>query len=180
MVRAARRLFVVALLAFACVATVSAGAGIARRSVRISQANALEAQVLTQINTVRARHRLPRVRVSLRLTSAANIHSAQMAQIGYFAHASADGSAFWKRIARFYHSRGFRYWSVGENLLWSSPDVSPAEALRMWMASPEHRRNILTGEWREVGLSAVHVRSAPGVYSGREVTIITSDFGVRR
>jgi uncharacterized protein YkwD len=50
----------------------------------------------------------------------------------------------------------------------------------MWLNSPSHRRTLLTAEWREIGLGAVHVASAPGAYGGREVTILTADFGVRR
>ena len=47
------------------------------------------------------------------------------------------------------------------------------------MKSPGHRQNILTGRWREIGLSALKVSSAPGVYGGRDVVIITTDFGTR-
>ena len=47
------------------------------------------------------------------------------------------------------------------------------------MNSPEHRANLLDRSWREVGLSAVHAASAPGVYGGDEVTIVTADFGFR-
>jgi uncharacterized protein YkwD len=103
-----------------------------------------------------------------------------MASRGYFSHSSANGSSFDRRIERFYRSSGKRYWSVGENLLWSSPDVDPVAALDMWLKSPAHRKVMLTARWREVGLSAVHVASAPGTFGGREVTIITADFGVRR
>ena len=46
--------------------------------------------------------------------------------------------------------------------------------------SPPHRQNILTREWREVGISAVHVDAAPGVFGRRSVWIVTADFGVRR
>jgi uncharacterized protein YkwD len=48
------------------------------------------------------------------------------------------------------------------------------------MNSPEHRANILTAEWRQIGVAAVHVDSAPGVFNGQPVTIITTDFGYRR
>jgi uncharacterized protein YkwD len=99
---------------------------------------------------------------------------------GYFAHDSRDGTAFWKRIGRWYPASRSRYWAVGENLLWSSPDLSPATALDRWMASPEHRANILKPDWHEIGVSAVHVDAAPGAYAGRSVTIVTTDFGVRR
>ena len=115
-----------------------------------------------------------------RRNAAADAHSRAMARRGFFAHESADGTSFWKRVRHYYPQGRHRYWSVGENLLWASPGVAPAEAMRMWMASAPHRANLLTGRWREIGLSAVHVQSAPGVFAGREVTIVTADFGVRR
>jgi uncharacterized protein YkwD len=48
------------------------------------------------------------------------------------------------------------------------------------MGSPGHRENLLSQRWREIGISAVHASSAPGVYGGQEVTIVTADFGLRR
>ena len=48
------------------------------------------------------------------------------------------------------------------------------------MGSPGHRANLLSPRWREIGIAAVHAASAPGVYGGHEVTIVTADFGVRR
>jgi uncharacterized protein YkwD len=102
-----------------------------------------------------------------------------MATRGYFAHESADGTAFWRRIQRNYSSSGRSAWSVGENLVWEAPELDAAEAIRLWMASPEHRANILTASWREIGISAFHAETAPGAYSGGPVTIVTTDFGVR-
>ena len=140
----------------------------------------LERGVLGQINDLRRQHGLAPLRFSAKLSAAARQHSLEMASRGYFSHDSANGSSFDRRIARFYPMGSARYWSVGENLLWSSPDVDPAGALTMWFNSPEHRKNMLTARWREIGLSAVHVTGAPGAYGGREVTIVTADFGVRR
>ena len=140
----------------------------------------LEQGVLADVNALRHEHGLPAVRLSSKLAAAARAHSFEMARRGYFGHDSANGSSFDKRIVRYYPLRGTRYWSVGENLLWSSPDVDATGALNMWLNSPEHRRILLTARWREIGLSAVHVSSAPGTYGGREVTIVTADFGVRR
>ena len=140
----------------------------------------LEAGVLADVNALRRAHGMGALRLSPALSNAARQHSMEMATRGYFAHNSANGASFDKRIARFY-SIGFNhFWSVGENLLWSSPDVDAAHALQMWINSPEHRANLLTRRWREIGLSAVHSPSAPGTYSGRPVTIVTADFGVRR
>ena len=136
--------------------------------------------LLREINQVRAQHSLPPLRSSPGLTDAAEFHSKTMAARGFFAHESADGSSFWKRVERFYPSRGFGYWSVGENLAYGSPNISADGTVRAWMNSPGHRANLLSGTWREVGLSAVHADSAPGVYAGRPATIVTADFGARR
>jgi uncharacterized protein YkwD len=141
--------------------------------------SSLEQGVLAAINVFRTQNHLPTLRLSTSLNTAAREHSQQMATQGYFAHESGDGSAFWKRIQRFYPSGSMRYWSVGENLLWSSPDVDASRALEMWLASPEHRANLMTAKWREIGVSAVHVVAAPGSYKGLDVTIVTTDFGVR-
>ena len=140
---------------------------------------ALENQVLVNMNRVRSRHGLARLRLSTKLSAAATQHSREMARVGYFSHSSANGTAFWRRIEGFYPSHGYRSWSVGENLLWSSPDVDAAGAVKMWMASPEHRANLLNRSWREIGLAAVHSDSAPGTYHGLGVTIMTADFGAR-
>jgi uncharacterized protein YkwD len=152
----------------------------AHQTGHVAATSALESQTLSQLNAIRAHHGLKPLHLSLRLTAAASAHSRQMVARGYFAHESAGGGAFWRRIQHFYGSQGYHYWSVGENLLWSSPNVDAGGAVQMWMNSPEHRANILNGDWREIGLSALHVPSAPGVYGGHEVTVFTTDFGARR
>ena len=140
----------------------------------------LESGVLVDINTFRRAHNLEPLRLNAKLSAAAREHTQQMAQDGYFAHESAGGAAFWKRIQAFYASGPWGYWSVGENLLWSSPDVTPQGALQMWLKSPEHRANLMNPRWREIGVAALHEAAAPGVYKGLDVTIVTTDFGVRR
>jgi uncharacterized protein YkwD len=143
------------------------------------QLSGLESQLFAQVNGMRARHGLRPLRISPGLTAAAKQHSASMAQKGYFSHDSANGGSFFKRIASFYSYRGYSRWSAGENILWSSPDIDSGGALRLWMNSPEHRANLLSRSWREIGLGAVHSTNAPGVYGGETVTVVTTDFGVR-
>jgi uncharacterized protein YkwD len=148
--------------------------------VEAPKRSALETGVLTQINVVRREHGLAPLRLNVRLRAAADMHSRAMVTGGFFSHESRDGTAFWKRVARFYPQGSRRYWSVGENLLWSSPDVDAAGAVRMWLNSPPHRENLLNARWREVGLSAVHVEAGHGVFGTEPVTVLTADFGVRR
>jgi uncharacterized protein YkwD len=171
-------LALVAVLAAAVAASPSGAREQGGRS--LTARNGLETGVLVEINALRRQHGLAPLRLNVRLRAAADTHSAAMANRGFFAHESADGTLFWKRVARFYPQGSSRYWSVGENLLWSSPDVDPAGALRMWLASPAHRKVLLTSRWREVGLSAVHVSAGPGVFNNAPVTVLTADFGVRR
>jgi uncharacterized protein YkwD len=168
----------VALCAVLVAALGASGAGAAPRTPAAAL-SPLESSVLGDINAFRAQHGLARLSLSHQLTLAAESHSEQMAKDGYFAHESADGSPFWQRVQVFYGSSAWRYWAVGENLLWSSPDVDGKRALDMWLASPEHRKNLMNPRWREIGVSAVHASAAPGVYKGLPVTIVTTDFGVR-
>jgi uncharacterized protein YkwD len=99
---------------------------------------------------------------------------------GYFSHTSADGTPFWKRVLRSYPQEPGTSWFVGENLLWSSATkIAPDRALELWMASPGHRANILNARWREIGVAAVQVDSAPGVFRGRSVVVVATNFGIR-
>ncbi len=144
-----------------------------------TRVQSLDASVLVRLNAIRTAHGLLPLKANAVLTTAAVAHSAQMLADGYFLHESADGTPFWKRLAR-YTGGATRTWTVGENLLWSSPAVDAREALALWMASPEHKRNILTARWRDIGIASIHADAAPGTYGGRPVTVITTDFGVRR
>jgi uncharacterized protein YkwD len=139
----------------------------------------LEETIIGRINQIRRGRGLRALRNNGRLAAAAHFHSRDMARKGYFEHDSASGTAFWRRIERFYPSRGFRSWTVGENLLWGSNTYGAAFAVREWMNSPPHRANILSRGWREIGIGAVVAASAPGEYGGRPVTIVTADFGSR-
>jgi uncharacterized protein YkwD len=171
--------FIVGLAAVVA-AGIAAAPGVSAPRSPAASLSQLEVGVLADINAFRTAHHLAALRLSTSLTAAARSHAQQMEADGYFAHDSVDGTAFWRRIQVFYPSTRFGYWSVGENLLWSSPGVDAQKALTMWENSPEHRKNLLDPHWREIGVAALHADRAPGVYRGLPVTIVTTDFGVRR
>ncbi|HKB20950.1 MAG TPA: CAP domain-containing protein [Gaiellaceae bacterium] len=139
---------------------------------------ALQRDVVARINEQRAARGLKPLRVSLGLTAAARYHSREMGLHGFFEHESLDGAPFWKRIARFY-PLGQGSWAVGENIFYESPDTTARSAVHEWMMSAPHRQNILSPEWREIGIGAAHFASAGGTYAGGSVTIVTADFGAR-
>jgi uncharacterized protein YkwD len=145
-----------------------------RRKVGLAL-SALDSGVLLQLNQIRVANGLVALTTSPGLSVAAAQHSTEMITDGYFAHNSFDGSAFWKRLLRFYPEVGSARWSVGENLLEASGPIDPTNAMALWMASPEHRANILNPTWREIGVAAV-VGSGP---LGANTLVITTDFGVR-
>jgi uncharacterized protein YkwD len=170
---------VLATFAAMLVVVAAPSAGSAKSRGTMTPVTKLQTALLGQINGFRTSHGLTRLRVSQALTTAANGHSAQMARLGYFSHSSANGVSFSRRIAQVYSARGFRSWSVGENLVWGGPDIGAVRAFRLWLASPPHRANLLSPRWREIGLGAIHSTSAPGVYGRRPATIVTADFGAR-
>jgi uncharacterized protein YkwD len=141
--------------------------------------SALESGVVARVNAVRRSHGLRGLKLSRGLSAAAAYHSRQMVQHGFFEHESRGGGSFWKRVERFYGSRGFRSWEVGENLAYGSPDLGAAATVRMWMNSPGHRDNLLSRRWREIGLGGLHVAAAGGEFGGGPVTVVTADFGIR-
>jgi uncharacterized protein YkwD len=147
--------------------------------LRYQRATWLESAVLAEINRTRARAGLYRLRLSRPLANAAASHSSELAGGGYFEHTSLDGLPFWNRIARFYSRKRWRYWAVGENLSWTT-DAEPMDIVSSWLQSPSHRPNLMSRLWREVGLGAISVRTAAGVFGGTDVTILTADFGIRR
>ena len=150
------------------------------RGERVTVLPQLETRLLTQINDLRRGAGLAPLRASSALAAAAHEQSYSMAEHGFFGHESFSGAPFWKRVETRYPKPPDGSWRVGENLVWSSPRLSARRALELWLNSPPHRQNLLTAVWREVGIAAVHASSAPGVYGGNDVTILTADFGVRR
>jgi Cysteine-rich secretory protein family len=106
-----------AVLAAVLVVAVAPSSGSAGPRGTMTPATQLQVALLGQINALRSSRGLVRLKLSPALSAAANGHSAQMARLGYFSHNSANGTSFSQRISSFYPARGFRSWSVGENLV---------------------------------------------------------------
>jgi uncharacterized protein YkwD len=100
-----------------------------------------ESAILRAMNSVRARHGLPRLQASSALAKAADAHSAAMLRSGTFSH-----GAFNERLRRYTRAR-----SVGETLAWMSRCDS-GTVVSMWLQSAAHRRILLAPEFRVVGV----------------------------
>jgi uncharacterized protein YkwD len=162
------------------VAAFAAPAGASESTARqsLTSVPALEEAVVAEVNAARRRRGLRSLRPARGLHTAANRHTVLMLQRGVFAHEIPGGPRFVPRLRRHYSPRS-RGWSVAENLAAAWPEPTGAEIARMWLASPSHRRNLLSPLWREIGVAAVHALRAPGDFGDAEITLVTADFGVR-
>jgi uncharacterized protein YkwD len=76
-----------------------------------------------------------------------------------------------------YVRAGLRRWMVGENLAWSdNRRITPARIVNAWLRSPGHRRTMLAGEYRDIGVA--FNRGTPASKRAAGV-IYTIDFGLR-
>ncbi|MEM7760950.1 MAG: CAP domain-containing protein [Cyanobacteria bacterium P01_A01_bin.40] len=107
---------------------------------------ALEVARLT--NQVRAKRGLRPLRSNCRLYKAAQNHSVNMARMRKTTHTGSDGSNMETRVKRV----GYRYSTLAENV--AGGQKTPSQAVRAWLNSPGHRRNMLSPKYTEIGVGA--------------------------
>jgi len=177
-----RRLLLWALLGLLALpaTAMSSSAGTAAKAADQRDAS-LEQGILREVNRIRVGRGLRALVVSPALQAAASFQSRDMLDHGYFDHDQPGGTSFSDRLRHFYPFVGGSTWAVGENLLWSSPGIDAAGAVKMWLASPPHRRNLLDPTWREVGLGAFSTAGGTGAFAAADgpVVVVTMDFGSR-
>lgn len=124
----------------------------------------LQAAVVCLINVQRTRRGLPALRENSRLNRSAQGWTNTMVRAGEFTH----GANFAARIT----AAGFAWSQAGENIAAGFP--TPAAAVRAWMRSPGHCRNILSPAFRDVGIGVSERRVA----GARRPGTWTQDFGL--
>jgi uncharacterized protein YkwD len=171
--------YLVVLAAALAVAASLVTAATAQQPSRIEGRGGLERQMLVELNRVRAERDLAPLRSVTGLRVAAVAHSRSMLAIGFFDHASADGTSFDRRLRRHYPNHGWRTWSVGETLLATSAVLDARQIVGEWLKSKPHRAVILSASWRDVGIGARYAAAAPQEFRGAPTTVVTADFGLR-
>ncbi|HMO09373.1 MAG TPA: CAP domain-containing protein [Paracoccaceae bacterium] len=116
---------------------------------------AQRAELLAEVNAVRAQQGVAPLRADAKLDRAAQEHACDSARHGRMSHTGSDGSHFAQRIAL----AGYRIGRDGaaENLGFGYR-VARA-VVQGWMASPGHRRNILAPRLSELGVGLALERS---------------------
>jgi uncharacterized protein YkwD len=123
-----------------------------------------ESQLLHQMNVVRAQHGLRPLRFDARLEQAARFHSREMIAGDVFQH-----GAFGSRMVRFRIQGSL----AGENLAWGTGSLGSAQGVvASWLASPEHRANLLRPSFNRVGIGEL-----TGAFHGfGGARVVTADF----
>jgi|SRR3954447_8715623 uncharacterized protein YkwD len=127
-----------------------------------------EIAIVREINRVRRAHHLRPVKLTAPLAQVARRHSSLMLKHDALTHSSFDGSSFSTRLQRAGKRRTY-----GETLAWA-PEGSGVTArvlLRLWLNSAPHRRVIMNGKLRRVGVGRVY-----GTLSRQRGNAITADF----
>ena len=123
-----------------------------------------ESSLLREINRVRAQHGLAQLRADTHLGRAALAHSKEMIGSNDFQHGSFGGRMHQFNVAGH---------CAGENLAWGTGGRGTAQGIvAAWLASPEHRANLLRPSFTRVGVADL-VGPFLG-YSGAHV--VTADF----
>lgn len=131
---------------------------------------------LCLVNLERTRRGRPALRFQRALAGAANAYAAEMVRRGFFDHVSPSGSTLASRIKSTAYLSGTASWALGENLAWAGGSrASARDTVRAWMASAGHRRNILDGRFRELGVGI-----ALGTPDGVDGATYATEYGTRR
>lgn len=100
------------------------------------------------------------------LSQAASAKADDMFQYNYWAHNSPSGKTPWAFIT----AAGYKYIYAGENL--ARGFTTTQSVIDAWMASPDHRANMLSSNYQDVGFA---VKS--GNLNGEDTVLVVEEFG---
>jgi len=133
--------------------------------------------VFCLMNAMRENNGLPHLTQQDQIAKASVDHSQDMVANKYFAHDSQDGRDVVARLKAVSYIPVRGEWVVGENLAWGSGGLATPRALvNAWMSSLPHRENLLSGDFKEVGMGVA--LGTPSKDADQGITV-TTDFGTR-
>jgi uncharacterized protein YkwD len=126
------------------------------------------------VNWARIHQGLARLRRSAELDRSSAMRAADIRRCNDFSHTPCGEPFLTVFTASHYLTDAG---SVGENLAWGQGPLASARATMIgWLHSPDHRRNLFTAQWRDLGVA----RAKAATLVGRsDVTIWVTQFGRR-
>lgn len=123
-------------------------------------------QLLLLTNQFRQQNGLPPLQLNQNLSEAALNKANNMFSEDYWAHDSPDGKTPWD----FIKAAGYNYVYAGENL--ARGFTTAQSVVDAWMASPEHRANMLSPNYTNVGYAV-----ETGKLTGEDTVLVVEMFG---
>lgn len=120
-------------------------------------------RVLELVNANRAASGVAPLALNAKLSAAAQKFAQLMVAENFFSHTSPDGSSAGDRIS----AEGYDWRTWGENIAWGQATADAV--MTAWMNSSGHRANILTSNFKEIGI---------GYYKGSSIYWV-QDFGAQ-
>ena len=131
---------------------------------------------LCLINKARDARGRQTLRVNSDLQLAAKRHNRRMLAADCFQHKCPGEVGLNRRVRKTGYTKGQKAWGFAEDLGY---DNTPRQMVRGWMHSPFNRRNILNGNFRDVGLAVGWGAPRMGIDDSQFATY-TVVFGWRR
>lgn len=128
--------------------------------------NLTVAGIISQTNLQRRLNNLPPLTASRQLSHAGTAKADDMFAHQYFAHLSPQG----RGPADIVSAAGYDYIAVGENLALGN-FADDKELVQAWMDSPGHRENILSSDYKEIGIGLRR-----GEFEGRSTWLAVQEF----
>jgi uncharacterized protein YkwD len=126
------------------------------------------------VNWARAHRGETRLRRNAELDRSAAMRAAEIRRCDDFSHTPC-GEPFLSVFTASHYLTGGG--SVGENIAWGQGRLAtPRATMTAWLASPGHRRNLFTAQWRDLGIARLHAARLDG---HSNVTIWVTQFGRR-
>ena len=101
--------------------------------------------LLAMHNEVRAKNNVAPLVLNEKLNLAAQRHAEDMFKKNFRSHTGKNGSTFTSRAKK----AGYKSAFSGENIAWGQNSIT--EVIAAWVDSPGHFRNMISGDFKDVG-----------------------------
>lgn len=133
---------------------------------QISASNITSTNIISLTNQERSAAGLNTLNQNSKLAAAAQAKAENMFEEQYWDHFGPNGETPWQFIT----GAGYNYVYAGENL---AKGFRTAEGVvEAWMASPTHRDNIMSGNYKDIGVAIM-----AGELLGKETILVVQMFG---
>ena len=151
-----------------------------RQKVTCMNSRVVERSILHYTNQERRKRKLALLRGHPALIRSSRLHSQWMARRRAFSHTGSGGSSPWDRATRagypsstvsenIWQTQGQRGLAWKSKFRWDSDWNLGRAAVISWMNSPGHRANLLSPEWRHMGIGVAR--------NNRDRIYLTQNFG---